>query len=61
MTEITDRELAVYQMHKNHYTKIEIGKALGISDESVEWCLDKNSYHLRKLAAMDDRHEKGVI
>ena len=58
---ITDRELAVCQMHKNRYTRIEIADALKISDETVDWILNKNSYHLRKLAEMDDGCEKGVI
>jgi len=61
MVKITDCELAVYQMHKNRYNKIEISNALGISDEAVEWCLEKNTHHLRKLAEMDDGHEKGII
>lgn len=61
MIQITDRELAVYQMHKNHYTKNEIAKGLKITEESVEWILHNNSYHLRKLAEMDEGNERGVI
>jgi len=58
---ITDRELAVYQMHKNRYSRIEIADALKISDEAVDYCLEKNRFHLRKLADMDEHNEKGVI
>jgi len=58
---ITDRELAVYQMHKNHYTRVEIADALKISDETVDWILNKNSFHPRKLAEMDEENEKGAI
>lgn len=42
MVQITDRELAVFQMHNNCYSRNEIAKVLGISNQTVEYCLEKN-------------------
>lgn len=61
MTKITDRELAVYQMHNNRYSKVEIADALKISDEAVEWCLEKNKKHPLRLENMDLHNQRGVI
>jgi Response regulator containing a CheY-like receiver domain and an HTH DNA-binding domain len=41
MVQITDRELAVFQMHNNCYSRNEIAKVLGISNQTVEYCLEK--------------------
>lgn len=61
MVQITDRELAVFQMHNNCYSRNEIAKALGISNQTVEYCLEKNKKYLRKLSEMDAHDERGVI
>lgn len=61
MVQITDKELAVYQMHRNGFNKIEIADALKISDERVEIIFRKNAHHPRKLADMDRGNKRGVI
>ncbi|HCD07676.1 MAG TPA: hypothetical protein DEQ50_05330 [Lactobacillus sp.] len=61
MVQITDRELAVFQMHNNRYSRNEIAKALGISNQTVEYCLEKNKKYFSKLFEMDAHGERGVI
>jgi len=51
---VKDVQLAVYQIHKNKYPKIEISRVLHISDAEVEMYFEENRKHERLLKKLDE-------
>ncbi|WP_153381698.1 hypothetical protein [Companilactobacillus mishanensis] len=51
---LTDKNLAVFQMQKNDYTRIEIADAMCLPDSTIHEIAEFNINHYEELEQMDE-------